>query len=115
MLGAIGIPLVGLLHLLAIVGAFFLGRMHERPRKDWEDGGLLDFGWAAWKLPFQIIVGASAFLAIALPMLDAGISGGGGLGGLGLGLGLGGGGGRGLGRRGGRYGGYANGRYAGDY
>lgn len=97
MVDRLSIPFLGLLHLLAIVGAFFLGRMHERPRAEWEDGGILDFGWAAWKLPFQIIVAASAFATVVLPML----AGGGGLGGGGLGGGGFGGGRRGGGRRGG--------------
>ncbi len=72
MLDSIGIPLIGILHLLAIVGAFFLGRMHERPRKQWEDGGILDFGWAAWRVPFLVIVAASALATVALPLLAGG-------------------------------------------
>lgn len=114
MLDRLGIPFLGIVHLLAIIGAFYLGRMHERPRAKWEEGGILDFGWEAWRVPFQVIVAASALATMALPLLGGGIVGGlggsGGRRGSGVGGGFGGGYGGGYGGRrgGGRGGGFLN-------
>lgn len=86
MLQNLAVPVVGLLHMFAILAAFFLGRMHERPKSQWEPGGILDMGWEAWRMPFLGVVIASAVLTVGLPMLARGsMMGRGGFGGGGFG------------------------------
>lgn len=97
MLDQFAVPIVGLLHMFAILAAFFLGRMHERPKSQWEPGGILDFGWEAWRMPFLGVIIASAVLTVVIPLFARGGSlggrfggGGGGFGGGGFGGGFGG-------------------------
>lgn len=85
MLEQFAVPIVGLLHMFAILAAFFLGRMHERPKSQWEPGGILDFGWEAWRMPFLGVIIASAVVTVVIPLFMRGGFGGGRFGGGGFG------------------------------
>lgn len=103
MVQGLAITFVGILQLLAIVGAFMLGRQTERPQNKWPTGSLLQGGWKAWRLPLIIIVAVAAGATIFLPILAEGGLGALGIGGL-FGGGM---------HHGGRHGRYGGGGYGG--
>lgn len=100
MLQNVYITLTSLLHLLAILAGYQLGRQAELPQAKWPQGGILKFGWKAWRIPLFVIIGVSVFVSVILPILRStgftfggmfGGYGGGGYGGGGYGGGYGGG------------------------
>lgn len=59
----------GLLTIAAILAAYQLGRMVERPEKAWPKGGMLKFGWAAWKIPLIVIIGVTVLFNVLWPIV----------------------------------------------
>jgi uncharacterized membrane protein YgcG len=96
--------LIGVLHVFALFSAYQIGRQTELPVEKWPKGSMLKGGWKAWRIPYMVIVGLAAAIAMFVPIFRAmgrsgfslGIGRGGGGGGFGGG-GFGGGGGGGYG------------------
>lgn len=78
----LSITFVGALQVIAIVAAYQLGRQTATPEKNWPKGGILKFGWKAWRIPLFVIVGVATAVTIFLPMLTGDGSGTGFLSGL---------------------------------
>lgn len=74
----LSITFVGALQVIAIIAAYQLGRQTATPEKNWPKGGIMQFGWKAWRIPLFVIVGVAAMVTIFLPMLTGDGSGGGG-------------------------------------
>lgn len=67
----LAISFVALIQLLALVSAYQLGRQTATPVAKWPTGGILQFGWQAWRLPYWVIVGLAVALTVVLPLLKA--------------------------------------------
>lgn len=74
----LSITFVGALQVIAIVAAYQLGRQTATDPKKWPKGGLMQFGWKAWRIPLFVIVGVAVILTVFMPMLTGDGSGGGG-------------------------------------
>lgn len=65
------IGLSGLLSVIGLVAAYNLGRMKATPKAQWQKGGILDFGWEAWKIPLVVMVALTAVLNVVWPLLKS--------------------------------------------
>lgn len=80
----------GLLSVVALLAAYQLGRMAERPKDKWQKGGLAKFGWDAWRIPLIVLVALAVLINVLWPLLKtAGF--GNMFSGMGMGMGMGGG------------------------
>lgn len=66
----LAITFVGLLQIMAMISAFFLGKQTERPEKQWPTGSLLKGGWKAWRIPLMVIIGVALLFTVVLPLLN---------------------------------------------
>jgi hypothetical protein len=71
----LSITFVGLLQLLSLAAAYWLGRMTERPKSKWPKGSMFKGGWQAWQVPLIIMVAATAGLTMFLPVLAGSLRG----------------------------------------
>lgn len=58
-----------LLIVAAIVSAYQMGRMVERPKNRWPKGGILQFGWGAWKIPLIVIIALTVLVTVLWPIV----------------------------------------------
>lgn len=67
----------GLMTVAAIVAAYQLGRMIATPkdkkelRGPWPPGGILQFGWDAWRIPLIVIIGVTVLFNVLWPIVRA--------------------------------------------
>lgn len=80
----LAVTFAGMIQVLGMLAAFYLGRQVERPKDKWPQGSLLQGGWAAWRVPIYVIIGLAFAITVFLPTI---IQGGGLFGGLFRGLG----------------------------